>query len=155
MARNLQNATDCYTGGAAGFHPSGLPGRLGGDAEQPRQRVAEPSHGRPWRGTSKRHRLPQAALEVHTRADFPAEWAMTQNNLAITLADLADQPRQDRCGLLQRAIVCGKGALTVCTPDAFPNEHAEMLKNLNIHRRAYEAGGCMEKVAFDDIPPAG
>lgn len=96
----------------------------------------------------------ESALEVRTLAAHPVDWAMTQNNLGLAWADLAEQPGQNRCRLLRRAIAAGKGALTIRTPEAFPREHADTLHNLTIDRQSYEAAGCAAEIPFDDIPPA-
>lgn len=96
----------------------------------------------------------EAALTVYTKDAHPVDWAMTQNNLAIALAALAELPGQDACGLLIRSIAASKGALTVYTAKAFPREHASTTKNLAIDREAYEARGCGADVPFEDIAPA-
>ena len=44
-------------------------------------------------------------MRVYTEADFPTDWAMTQNNLGITYADL---PTGDQN--LRRAVACYEAA---------------------------------------------
>jgi len=69
-----------------------------------------------------------------------------------TVRKLADQPGEDRCALLRRAIAASKGALTTRTADAFPREHAGASHNLAIMRGRYEAAGCAP--AIEAIEPA-
>ncbi|MFM9957059.1 MAG: hypothetical protein ACKVZJ_03220, partial [Phycisphaerales bacterium] len=97
------------------------------------------------------------ALKEYTRAAAPMQWAMTQNNLGIALADLAEADEPRRRELLRRSIGCSKGALRVRTPEAFPHDHADTTKNLDINRRRYESLGYHAGpggVPFDDIPAA-
>ena len=96
----------------------------------------------------------EAALTVRTKVAHPVAWAMTQNNLAVALAAIAELDGQDRCGLLRRAIAAGKGALTIRTAKAMPHDHASTSRNLQIDREAYEAAGCGSAIPFDDIEPA-
>jgi tetratricopeptide (TPR) repeat protein len=157
-AKNLESAIGCYTRALEVYTQADFPADWA---------MTQNNLGATWRNFSTGDRAKNLenaiacytrALEVRTKADFPAGWATTQYNLATALADLAHQPNlpvgQDRCGLLRRAIACSKGALTVRTPDAFPHDHARTMKNMNIDRRAYEAGGCAEKAPFDDIAAA-
>ena len=67
------------------------------------------------------------ALRVYTEDAFPQDWAMTQNNLALTYADL---PSGDRDANLRRAIDCYEYALRVYTEDAFPQQWAVTQNNL-------------------------
>ncbi|MFQ6057847.1 MAG: tetratricopeptide repeat protein, partial [Anaerolineae bacterium] len=83
----------------------------------------------------------QRALEVYTRADFPADWAMTQNNLG---AAYRNRIRGDRAENLEEAIACFQRALEVLgRPDMLP-EWAEIVRN-NLQRAQQElaalAGG--------------
>jgi len=161
-AKNLQTAIDCYTRALEVYTKADFPAAWS---------ATQNNLGTAWQSLPTGDRAKNLqnaidcytrALEVRTKSDFPADWAATQNNLAIALGTLADEPTlpagQDRCGLLRRAIACGKGALTIRTPDAFPREHASTMKNLSIDRRAYEAGEGADPakggVPFDDIPPA-
>ena len=59
----------------------------------------------------------EAALRVYTEADFPSDWAMTQNNLGIAYRDL---PTGDRGENLRRAIACYEAALRVYTEAGLP-----------------------------------
>ncbi|MGB0926568.1 MAG: hypothetical protein ACPGVA_05115, partial [Pikeienuella sp.] len=65
----------------------------------------------------------RAALEVYTRSDHPVDWAMTQENLAIALRDMADQMPGEAAAHLSaaRALVCG--ALEVYDPAHMPFHH--------------------------------
>ena len=71
----------------------------------------------------------KAALRVYTEADFPTDWAMTQNNLGAAYADL---PTGDRGKNLRRAIACYKAALRVYTEANFPTKWAMIQNNLGI-----------------------
>lgn len=93
-----------------------------------------------------------SVLEVYTRSEHPSYWAAVHNNLSIAMGMLSEQPGQDRCALLARAIAYGKGSLTIRTPDAMPHEHADTAGILAIVRRAYEAAACSPP--FDEIRPA-
>jgi tetratricopeptide (TPR) repeat protein len=53
----------------------------------------------------------EASLHVHTRTDFPYEWATTQLNLGAVYRSLE---------LIDAAMACGRSALEVFTPTAFP-----------------------------------
>ncbi|MBN9118887.1 MAG: hypothetical protein J0I06_06970 [Planctomycetes bacterium] len=63
----------------------------------------------------------EAALRVRTEADFPQDWAMTQNNLGNAYSDL---PTGDRGENLRRAIGCFEAALRVYTEADFPQDWA-------------------------------
>jgi tetratricopeptide (TPR) repeat protein len=67
------------------------------------------------------------ALLVYTRADFPQDWAMTQNNLAIAYSD---RIREDRVENIERAIACYDLALLVRTRAAFPQDWARTQQNI-------------------------
>ena len=57
-------------------------------------------------------------MRVYTEANFPIDWAMTQNNLGAAYADL---PTGDRGKSLRRAIACYEAALRVYTEADFPD----------------------------------
>ena len=67
------------------------------------------------------------ALEVRTRQAFPADWAMTQNNLAIAYTD---RIRGDRAENLELAIHHYTQALEVYTRQADPRRWAGTQNNL-------------------------
>ncbi|MEG4066522.1 CHAT domain-containing protein, partial [Microcoleus sp. Pol11C2] len=69
----------------------------------------------------------QLALEVCKRADFPQEWATTQNNLA---AAYSNRIREDRAENIERAIACYQLTLEVCKRADFPQEWATTQNNL-------------------------
>ncbi|MGA2596621.1 MAG: hypothetical protein ABSH09_06460 [Bryobacteraceae bacterium] len=71
----------------------------------------------------------QAALRVRTEADFPQDWAMTQNNLGNAWSDL---PTGDRAANLGKAIGCYEAALRVYTEADFPQDWAMTQNNLDI-----------------------
>ena len=50
----------------------------------------------------------EAALQVRTRGAFPADWAMTQNNLGLAYSESPEGDRQEK---LKRAIACYEAAL--------------------------------------------
>jgi tetratricopeptide (TPR) repeat protein len=68
-----------------------------------------------------------AALRVYTEADFPADWAMTQNKLGNAYWSL---PTGDRGGNLRMAIGCYTAALRVRTEADFPADWATTQNNL-------------------------
>ena len=57
----------------------------------------------------------RAALEVHTRAAHPVDWAMTQENLGLVFEDEGDRGRDgdDQAGWYREALVCFDAALGV------------------------------------------
>jgi CHAT domain-containing protein len=67
------------------------------------------------------------ALEVYTRADFPEDWAMTQNNLATAYSDKITGNRAEN---IDRAIACYLQALEVRTRADFPENWAMTQNNL-------------------------
>jgi len=78
----------------------------------------------------------EAALQVHTRTDFPVDWATTQNNLG---AAYQNRIRGDRAENLERAIVqtsleqaiaCYEAALQIYTRTDFPVDWATTQGNL-------------------------
>lgn len=69
----------------------------------------------------------EAALEVYTPQDFPAEWATTQNNLGNSWFDL---PTGDRAANLTKAIAAYEAALQVRTRQNFPIDWAMTQNNL-------------------------
>lgn len=70
-----------------------------------------------------------AALQVYTEADFPQEWAKTQNILGIAYRNL---PTGDCGEKLRRAIECYQAALRVYTEADCPQDWATMQNNLGI-----------------------
>jgi CHAT domain-containing protein/predicted LPLAT superfamily acyltransferase len=68
-----------------------------------------------------------AALTVYTLSAFPADWAMTQNNLA---AAYIDRIRGERAENIELGISYCSAALTVHTPSAFPEGWAMTQHNL-------------------------
>ncbi|MBM3748797.1 MAG: CHAT domain-containing protein, partial [Acidobacteria bacterium] len=69
----------------------------------------------------------RAALEVRTRADFPVQWATTQNNLGTALRE---RIRGDRAENLEGAIAAYRAALEVYTRADFPVDWAMTQNNL-------------------------
>ncbi|WP_390888644.1 tetratricopeptide repeat protein [Frigoriglobus tundricola] len=69
----------------------------------------------------------EAALRVHTEAEFPQDWAMTQNNLGTAHQNL---PTGDRGENVRRAIACYESALRVYTEAEFPQDWATTQNNL-------------------------
>jgi CHAT domain-containing protein len=69
----------------------------------------------------------QSALEIYTKADFPLEWAGTQNNLA---AAYGNRIRGDRDENLEQSITCCESALEIYTKADFPLEWAGTQNNL-------------------------
>ncbi len=77
----------------------------------------------------------EAALTVRTKDAYPADWAMTQNNLGIAYFEL---PTGDHAQNLQKAIDYYEAALTVWTETAFPHDHAMATRNLQRARDALD-----------------
>jgi len=71
----------------------------------------------------------EAALQVYTEAEFPDDWARTQNNLGASYEML---PTGDRGTNLQKAIECYAAALRVHTETDFPVNWATTQNNLGI-----------------------
>jgi tetratricopeptide (TPR) repeat protein len=69
----------------------------------------------------------EAALRVYTEADFPQDWAITQNNLGIVWSDL---PTGNRSTNLEKALACYEAALRVRTEADFPRDWAATQINL-------------------------
>jgi tetratricopeptide (TPR) repeat protein len=67
------------------------------------------------------------AVEVFTREAFPEDWAMTQNNLAISYGN---RIRGEKAQNIEMALASYTAALSVCTRDAFPEKWAAMQNNL-------------------------
>ena len=84
----------------------------------------------------------------------PLKWAGIQQNMAITLSDLATVDGEDRCGRLRQAIAHRKAALVVYTPDSHPQDNANTLSDLQHDRAAYASAGCATERSFDDIEAA-
>ena len=108
-------------------HRDGLPRRLGDDAEQPRERLQRLADGGPRRKPRRAIACYESALRVRTETDFPADWAMTQNNLGVAFRNL---PTGDRGENLRRAIACYESALRVRTETDFPSDWAMTQNNL-------------------------
>ena len=72
-----------------------------------------------------------------TEADFPSDWATTQNNLGIAYSDL---PTGDRGENLRRAIACYESALRVRTEADFPSDWATTQNNLGTAYRNLPTG---------------
>ncbi|MCW5316345.1 CHAT domain-containing protein [Nostoc sp. KVJ3] len=53
------------------------------------------------------------ALEVYSCESYPLDWAMVQNNLALTY---------DQQGNINQAFACFRLSLKICTPTAFPTD---------------------------------
>ena len=94
--RRLSEAVEAYRQALTVYTRDDLPQALGHDPEQPGQRALGP--GRAVRaGPEGLRRLTEAvdayrqALTVHTRDDLPQDWATTQNNLGVALADLGER----------------------------------------------------------------
>ena len=69
----------------------------------------------------------EAALRVRTEADFPQDWAVTQNNLGNAWTDL---PTGDRAANLAKAISYYEAALRVRIEADFPQDWAVTQNNL-------------------------
>ena len=67
------------------------------------------------------------ASEVYTRQAFPADWAMTQNNLGLAYKN---RVRGERAANLEQAIKHFIQALEVYTKQAFPELRASTQSNL-------------------------
>ena len=122
--------------GAGGPDAGGASGGLGDDAEQPRHRARGPGAAdrrarRGRRCSAEAEAAYRAALEVYTRAAHPVDWAMTQNNLGVALADQAG--RTDGAaggGLLGEAVAAYRAALEVRTAAEHPVDWATTQNNL-------------------------
>ena len=68
------------------------------------------------------------ALDVYTRDETPAEWAMTQNNLGIALQALGE--REGSPTRLTEAVTAFRAALEVRTRKAMPTDWAAIQNNL-------------------------
>ncbi|NJK70570.1 MAG: tetratricopeptide repeat protein, partial [Microcoleus sp. SU_5_3] len=71
----------------------------------------------------------QAALTVRTRENFPEDWAIIQNNLALVYSNRINDSRADN---LERAIEFCQTALTVYTCEDFPEKWAGTQQNLAV-----------------------
>ncbi|WP_013321115.1 CHAT domain-containing protein [Gloeothece verrucosa] len=69
----------------------------------------------------------QAALEVYTRAAFPVDWAMTQNNLGNAYRN---RIRGEKAENIEEAISSYRHALEIYTRAAFPVDWATTQNNL-------------------------
>jgi CHAT domain-containing protein/tetratricopeptide (TPR) repeat protein len=71
------------------------------------------------------------ALDFYTRQDYPARWADTHNNLAVTYLE---RLHKDRAENVKKAIHHFSEALKVCTPDTFSVSTRRAARNLgNLH----------------------
>lgn len=71
------------------------------------------------------------ALDFYTRQDYPARWADTHNNLAVTYLE---RLHKDRAENVKEAIHHFSEALKVCTPDTFSVSTRRAARNLgNLH----------------------
>ncbi len=72
----------------------------------------------------------RAALEVRTRENLPVEWATTQYNLGLALANLGE--REQGTERLELAVTAWQAALGVWTRDFFVDYHGIATKNIEI-----------------------
>ncbi|NKB56356.1 MAG: hypothetical protein GKS00_08475 [Alphaproteobacteria bacterium] len=90
-------------------------------------------HGERFGGAGLGHAtaLWEKNLEVHTRAEMPAQWAMTQNNLASALRVMGDRAGgAEGLAALERAVVAYEASLEVCTRSDMPAQWAMTQNNL-------------------------
>ena len=71
----------------------------------------------------------ESALRVYTEADFPSDWAATQDALGTAYVDL---PTGDRSENLRRAISFYESVPRVYTEAGFPEDWARIQHNLGI-----------------------
>ena len=111
--------------GAGGMDPRARAARLGGDAEQSRQRARERSaSGRAARRGWRRPSPPIARrCEEWTRERVPLDWAMTQNNLGNALATLGE--RESGTARLEEAVAAYRAALEERTRERVPLDWAD------------------------------
>jgi tetratricopeptide (TPR) repeat protein len=84
------------------------------------------------------------ALTVHTRADMPADWAMTQNNLGNALMDQGEMTGgPEGLRLFDEAVTAFRDALTVYSRTDMPTNWATMQNNLGnaLARKGEQIGG--------------
>jgi len=82
----------------------------------------------------------RAALEVHTRASDPADWAETQNNLGEALETQGD--KGGGRATYDAAIACYRAALEVYTPEHAPADHASVTLSLaRVEKKLAKAPG--------------
>ena len=83
----------------------------------------------------------EAALEVHTRTEMPADWAKTQNNLASALRVMGERAGGE-AGLnaLTRAVEAYEAALEVRTRTEMPADWANSMSGLGSARIALGIG---------------
>jgi hypothetical protein len=73
----------------------------------------------------------QEALKVYTRAQFPQDWAGTQNNLGTAFINQARRSAASEAArLLAEASKAFSAALEVYTERGFPVHHTGVLSNL-------------------------
>jgi hypothetical protein len=65
-----------------------------------------------------------AALRYRTPETVPLDYAMTQNNRAVLLRDLASVPGEDRGARLREALAAYDAALRYRTPETVPLAYA-------------------------------
>ena len=100
---------------------------MGHDPEQPGQCLQQPHPGRPGDNIEQAIDHYEQALKVYTQKDFPADWAMTQNNLANAYNN---RIRGDRAENIEQAIEHYELALKVRTKKDFPADWATTQNNL-------------------------
>jgi tetratricopeptide (TPR) repeat protein len=86
----------------------------------------------------------QNALQVYTKADSPDDWASTQNNLGLALADERLGAGGDKAAaLLDQAAQAYRSALEVYTKADSPDDWASTQNNLGLAltEEALDAGG--------------
>ncbi|WP_148292061.1 tetratricopeptide repeat protein, partial [Planktothrix agardhii] len=69
----------------------------------------------------------QATLEIRTRAAFPEDWAMIQNNLAVAYCY---RIKGEKAENIEQAIAFYQAALEIYTREAFPEDWAQTQNNL-------------------------
>ncbi len=75
----------------------------------------------------------RAALEMHMREDLPVDWAMTQNNLGLSLRTQGERlGGQAGMGLLREAVAAFRAALEMHTREDLPVDWAKTQNNLGI-----------------------
>ncbi|MGB7316411.1 MAG: hypothetical protein WBC85_00425, partial [Planktotalea sp.] len=75
----------------------------------------------------------RAALRIRTEAEHPVEWAMTQNSLAIALANQGTRTNGEAgAELLAEAIAAFRAALRIFTEAEHPMQWAETQENMAI-----------------------
>ena len=89
----------------------------------------------------------EEALSESSQAVVPVEWAMLQNNLALTFIDLATEVSgAERTRALARAVACYEGALSVITRAAMPADHRRIAQRAGM--ALFQRGEWAAAVAF-------